>query len=76
MEPKLRAKVAAASTGRLTPEVMAEESCRIAGAADFYPGRHVPAAYLEQYMPVANQQIVRASGRLARMLNAALNTVH
>lgn len=52
VEPRLRAKMASVSAGRLRPEVMAEESCRIASGDDFYPGRHVSADYFGQYMPV------------------------
>lgn len=76
VEPRLRAKMASVSAGRLRPEVMAEESCRIASGDDFYPGRHVSAAYFEQYMPVVQKQVVRASQRLATMLNAAMHSAH
>jgi len=74
VEPRLRAKMGSVSAGRRPPEVMAEESCRIASSDDFYPGRHVSAGYFEHYMPVVQKQVVRASQRLATVLNAAMHS--
>jgi hypothetical protein len=48
---------------------VAEESCRIVGGSDFYPGRKVGAVYVERFTPVMEKQLAAAGARLAAMLN-------
>ncbi len=63
------AKVPAAST----PQAWAEESCRIASSADFYPKDHkLPDAYADRMSPVVVQRLAAAAVRLAATLNEAL----
>jgi hypothetical protein len=50
----------------------AEESCRIVAGPDFYPGRHVGQEYPDRFVPVMEQRLVAAGGRLAGLLNKAL----
>ena len=55
----------------------AEESCRITGAAGFYPDGHkIDAAYVSAELPVAEMQLRIAGRRLAEVLNVALQNDH
>ena len=54
------------------PSHAAQESCRIVGAADFYPDRKVGTEYVEKYTPVVEQRLTIAGQRLAAMLNRVL----
>jgi len=61
------------SSGDLEPERWAEESCRIASHAAFYPERRkVGADYAAQYAPVLQERLSTAGRRLAAALNKAL----
>jgi hypothetical protein len=51
----------------------AGESCAIVAAPGFYPAKaNVPASYVQHYLPVADQALLRAGARLAAVLNDAL----
>ncbi len=54
------------------PATWAQQSCRIASRADFYPPRDLPAAYAQTFNPVVQQQLRDAGLRLAATLNTAL----
>lgn len=62
-------------TGPVTPAAPAawvEQSCEIATAPGVYPRRaKIERDYLQQYLPVAEDQIQIAGARLARLLNLA-----
>lgn len=52
---------------------IAQQSCSIVRAADFYPARNrINRNYVEQQRPVVNRQLRRAAGRLAHLLNHSL----
>ena len=51
----------------------AEQSCSIAVSEGFYPARpRIDDGYVEQWLPVAEEQLRRAGIELARLLDAAL----
>ena len=55
------------------PRLWAEQSCRLAAAAGFYPRGHViDQAYANAHLPLAERQLRLAGERLAAVLNAAL----
>lgn len=58
-----------ATVGVLDTAAIAEESCRIVGAAGFYPERKVGADYVERSAPVIERQLVMAGARLAAVFN-------
>jgi len=55
-----------------TPEIAAEESCRIVSTPGFYPDRLVTPSYIEQYQPVMLGRLALGGSRLAVMLNDIL----
>jgi hypothetical protein len=50
----------------------AEESCRIVGLPDFYPGRLVDQAYVQRFTPLMEQRLKQAGTRFLGALNKAL----
>jgi hypothetical protein len=70
-----RNKISAAANGSpatSTAVRAAEESCRIVGLPDFYPGRLVDRAYVQRFTPLMEQRLKQAGTRLAAELNKAL----
>lgn len=64
-----------AATGVGDPQAWAEASCRIVLRDGFYPrGAKLPARYVPQWRPVAEQQLRIAGHHLAALLNDALAT--
>jgi hypothetical protein len=56
-----------------TAREWAEQSCRIVSSPEFYPvGRHVGEDYRRQWSATLTEQMARAVGRLAGLLNQAL----
>lgn len=51
------------------PAQWAKESCEIVNSAGFYPPHTIPDDYYAHFAPVMAQQLQRAGGRLAAMLN-------
>jgi hypothetical protein len=49
----------------------AEESCRIAAGAEFYPGRKLNDEYVAGFTPMMEEQLILAGARLAVLLNDA-----
>jgi len=50
----------------------AEESFRIVGEPDFYPGRLVDQAYVQRFTPIMEQRLQMTGARLAGLINLAL----
>ncbi len=67
----MRSPMPSTSLG-FAPAAWAQQSCRIASRADFYPPRELPAAYVQVFSPVVQAQLRDAGLRLAATLNAAL----
>ena len=55
-----------------TPEMAAQESCRIVSTPGFYPDRLVTPTYIERYQPVMLGRLALGGSRLAEMLNEIL----
>lgn len=72
LERRLSARMHGEMANTMSAASMAQESCRIASSESFYPPRNVSASYIEQYVPVVEQQLRWAARRLAALLNAAL----
>jgi hypothetical protein len=67
------AKLAAPSPPQGSPPTWATESCRLIERKALYPAVHdLDVAYLNAMRPLAEQRVVRASMRLARLLDEAL----
>ncbi len=55
-----------------TPEIAAQESCRIVNIPDFYPDRLVTPSYIDHYQPVMLGRLALGGSRLAEILNETL----
>jgi hypothetical protein len=64
----LTRQVPPSETARTSAEI-AEESCRIVSATDFYPPRTLEQQYVVEYSPVVDDRLLLAGARLARLLN-------
>jgi len=63
----------AASLTRKSPGLWAQESCRIASDADFYPdGRFITPDYVKRWSPVIAGRLAASARRLAQSLERAL----
>lgn len=71
---RLRPRVEATPINSLDVVEWTQASCALIDQQNLYPRRpgKLPAAYLEQKRPIAEQQIVLAAARLAAVLNQAL----
>jgi hypothetical protein len=67
----LTRQVPPSETARTSAEI-AEESCRIVSAPDFYPPRTLEQQYVVKYSHVLDDRLLLAGARLARLLNENL----
>lgn len=57
------------------PADWARESCEIASAPGFHPGRELPVTYVDTYLPVVDARLLAAGWRLAGTLNRAFEAM-